>query len=235
ILEACQRALDATDHITVATGILNVWRHDAAEVATTSNGLGPRFLLGLGVSHSALIGEDYRSPLRVMTDYLDALDAAGHPAHQRVLAALGPKMLRLAADRTAGTHPYFVPVEHTPVARAAVGPDRLVAPEMAVVLERDPTTARGIARQFMALYLGLPNYTNNVLQCGFTEADLADGGSDRLVDAIVAWGSEEAIAERIAAHRAAGADHVCLQVLGGENDRPPMAALRTLAPVVAQV
>jgi probable F420-dependent oxidoreductase len=194
--------------------------------------LGDRFLLGIGISHAPLIGEDYRSPVAVLTKYLDDLDAAGHPADRRIVAALGPKMLKLARDRSAGTHPYWVPVEHTPVARAAMGPGKLVAPEVTVVLESDPVAARALARQFMAIYLGLPNYTNNVLRFGFTTDDLANGGSDRLVDAIVAWGDEAAIADRIRQHHAAGADHVCIQVLGSAQDRLPMDALRRLAPAL---
>ena len=234
ILADCGHILGATERVAVATGILNVWRHDATQVAAESLALGERFLLGIGISHAPLIGEAYKSPVAVLTRYLDDLDAAGHPADRRIVAALGPKMLKLARDRAAGTHPYWVPVEHTAAARAAMGPGKLVAPEVTVALESDPATARALARQFMSIYLGLPNYTNNVLRFGFTPEDLADGGSDRLVDAIVAWGDEAAIAERIRQHHAAGADHVCLQVLGSPQDQVPIDALRRLAPALIQ-
>jgi probable F420-dependent oxidoreductase len=231
VLEACERVLAATERLVAATGILNVWRHEPAQVAEQSMAMGERFLLGIGISHQALIGEDYRSPLQVMTDYLDALDAAGHVPERRVVAALRPRMLRLAADRSAGTHPYFVPVTHAAAAREVVGPGKLVAPEVTVVLDPDPVTARATARRFMATYLQLPNYTNNLRRLGWTDDDLAGEGSDALVDAIVAWGDAEAIAARVAEHHANGADHVCLQVLG--SDEPvPMAALRALAPAL---
>jgi probable F420-dependent oxidoreductase len=149
-----------------------------------------------------------------------------------VLAALGPKMLELAGERTAGTHPYLVTPEHTGVARQALGPGKLVAPEQAVVLETDPIVARAIARSHLAGYLSLPNYTNNWKRFGFTDDDLADGGSDRLVDAFVAWGGEDAIVERVQAHRDAGADHVCVQVLTDNLWELPLAEWRTLAPAL---
>jgi len=232
ILADVGRVLAATRRVPVATGILNVWRHNAAEVAAESMALGERFLLGVGISHAPLIGDTYQSPLAVMTKYLDALDAAGHSPDRRIVAALGPKMLELARERSIGTHPYWVPVQHSAAARAALGPGKLVAPEVTVALETDPAAARALGRQFMKIYLGLPNYTNNVLRFGFTPDDLVNGGSDRLVDAIVAWGDEAAIAARLREHHAAGADHVCIQVLGTRQDEVPMAALRRLAPAV---
>ena len=150
----------------------------------------------------------------------------------RVLAALGPKMLDLAAARSAGAHPYFVPVEHTAIARERLGPDALLAPEQKVVLETDPATARTIARNAMATYLGLPNYTNNLRRLGYGDDDLADGGSDRLVDAIVAWGDDEAIRERVGAHHDAGADHVAVQVLPPRPTDAPIEQWRRLAPIL---
>jgi probable F420-dependent oxidoreductase len=160
--------------------------------------------------------------------------AAPPEAPRRVLAALGPKMLDLAAEKAAGAHSYFVPVEHTEVARARLGPDPLLAVEQAVVLSTDPTEARAVARQHMAIYLGLPNYTNNLRRLGFDDDDLAGGGSDRLVDAIVGWGTVEDVAARVRSHLETGADHVCLQVLTADPTALPMAEWRELAPVVAE-
>jgi probable F420-dependent oxidoreductase len=171
----------------------------------------------------------YEKPLARTRAFLDGLDAEPGPLPpgRRVLGALGPRMLELAAGRTAGAHPYLVPVDGTARARAGVGPDRLVAPELGVVLEPDLPAARDLARQALARYLGLPNYTNNWLRSGFTDDDLADGGSDRLIDALVALGDPAAVARRVAEHREAGADHVALQVLG---PRPHAAdAFRALA------
>jgi probable F420-dependent oxidoreductase len=170
-----------------------------------------------------------------MRAYLDAMDeavffAAQPPSEpERVLAALGPKMLELARDRAAGAHPYFVPVEHTAFAREALGPGSRLAPEQAVVLETDPTTAREIARSHMKIYLGLPNYTNNLRRFGFDDDDLAGGGSDRLVDAIVAWGTTDAVVARVQAHLDAGADHVCIQVVDADLRALPMRQWRELA------
>ena len=194
--------------------------------------------MGIGVSHAPLIdlaeAGRYTKPLGAMRTFLDGLDAAPIPvaADDRVLAALGPKMLDLAGARTAGTHPYLVTPEHTAVAREALGPDKLVAPEQAVVLESDPDAARTIARSHLAGYLGLPNYTNNWKRFGFTDDDIADGGSDRLVDAFVAWGGEDVIVDRVRAHRDAGADHVCVQVLTANLWELPLSGWRTLAPAL---
>ncbi len=233
ILERCERALESTTTLVVATGILNIWHHDPIEVAEAARRLddrhGGRFLLGLGVSHGPLIGDDYVAPLEKMVSYLDALDAAGHPSSQRALAALRPKMLRLAAARSVGAHPYFVPPEHSVVARRTLGPGAWLMPEQAVLLETDPVAARATARAFCATYLRLPNYTNNLRDLGYSDADLDGTGSDRLVDAIVAWGSAEAVAERVGAHLAAGADHVCIQVIGSMD---PIPAWRTLGPLL---
>ena len=183
-------------------------------------------------------GHDYSRPYSKMVEYLDAMDAGFFtasppttPTH-RALAALGPKMLKLAAERTDGAHPYFIPVEHTAFAREQMGPDAKLYPEQAVVLETDAAKAREIARGHMAMYLTLPNYTNNLKRFGWTDADMADGGTDALVDAIVAWGDEAAIAERVAAHHAAGADHVCIQVLPAEPTKAPLDEWRRLAPAL---
>jgi probable F420-dependent oxidoreductase len=173
-----------------------------------------------------------------MVDYLDAMDASefwGAPAAvapRRVLAALGPRMLRLAAERGVGAHTYFVPVEHSAVARTMLGDDALLAPAQAAVFESDPSVARQIARNFMARYLALPNYTNNLRRLGWGDGDLADGGSDRLVDAIVAWGSLEQIAARVQAHLDAGADHVCVQVLASDPRHLPIGEWRDLASII---
>jgi probable F420-dependent oxidoreductase len=229
------RLLEATSTMTVATGILNVWKHDAAEVAGFWTGLPEnqreRLMLGLGVSHGALIGQEWARPIDVMTRYLDALDGAGLPADSRCLAALGPRMLALAAARSAGAHPYLVTPEHTAEARAALGPGTLLAPEQGVVLESDPEQARRTARANLGIYAGLPNYTNNWRRLGFSEEDVADL-SDRLVDALVAWGDADTIAGRVDAHRQAGADHVCIQVLGAPGAPMPLAAWRELAPAL---
>ncbi|MYX36442.1 MULTISPECIES: LLM class F420-dependent oxidoreductase [Streptomycetaceae] len=211
----------ATSSITVATGILSIWQYEAGDAAARQAALEAahpgRFLLGIGVSHARLV-EQYKRPYAAMTAYLDALDAAGAPAGRRVLAALGPRMLELARDRSAGAHPYLVTVEHTAEARATLGEGPLLAPEFTVVLESDPTRARETAREMLAFYLTLPNYTGNWLRLGFDEDDLADGGSDRLVDALFGWGDEERVRQRIDAFLDAGADHVAVQVLASGED-----------------
>ncbi|HEY7632731.1 MAG TPA: LLM class F420-dependent oxidoreductase [Thermoleophilaceae bacterium] len=242
IMERSEHLLASTRAVPVAPGILNVWMHDPEEVGAYTARLQDehpgRFELGLGISHAPAVNavEEglYRKPLTKMRSYLDELDAASHPvpADRRFLAALGPKMLELSRDRSAGSHPYFVPVEHTSYAREILGEGPLLAPEQAVLLETDPARAREQARGHMELYLTLPNYTNNLLRVGFTEDDLRDGGSDRLVDAIVAWGDESAIAERVRAHHDAGADHVCVQVVGVTGGEPPREAWRRLAPAL---
>jgi probable F420-dependent oxidoreductase len=237
--DAMSELLRATRSVTVATGILSVWLHDpeymAAERAELNDAFDGRFLLGLGVSHERLVGSDtYKHPLAKMRAYLDSLDAAAPPVlpEERVLAALGPKMLELARDRTLGTHPYLVTPEHTRVAREAVGVERFVGPEQTVVLERDPDRARTIARTFLELYLAMPNYTNNLLRLGYSDADFEGGGSDRLVDALIAWGDEDAIAARVQEHRDAGADQVAIQVVTGDAGRLPRDEWRALAPAL---
>ena len=230
VLGSVENLLGATSSTTIATGILNIWMHDPADVAARRAGWNAdwqaRFLLGIGVSHSLLIDHKepgrYTRPYSRMVEYLDALDAAAEPfpSDHRVLAALGPKMLALSADRARGAHPYFVPVEHTAAARAALGPGPLLLPEQAIVLDTDRERARATARKHMSGYLILPNYTNNLLRHGFTEDDIANGGSDRLVDAIVVCGDVDAVARRVREHRDAGADHVCLQALRADDEWP---------------
>jgi probable F420-dependent oxidoreductase len=235
--------LAATRSVTIATGILNIWMHTPEEAAAQHAALtsrhGPRFLCGIGVSHRPLIDGvnepgTYQKPVEKVASFLDGLDAAVPPLSKggRCIAALGPKMLELAATRTSGTHPYLVTPEHTAAARAAVGPDALVASEQAVVLDTNPETARATARTHLEIYLGLPNYTNNWKRIGFTDEDLADGGSDRLVDALVAWGDEDAIVARVRAHRDAGASHVCIQALEPDPRTMPAGQWRALAPAL---
>jgi probable F420-dependent oxidoreductase len=243
IFDVVTRALDGTHTLPVATGILNVWAHDATEAAAEHARISAahpdRFLLGLGVSHAPMVeatDRRYEHPLSVMKHFLDGLDAADPPVDKadRVLAALGPKMLELARDRSAGAHPYLTTPDHTRQARSVLGDGPLLAPEQMVVVDSDPTTARAVARKSLALYLQLPNYTNNMLRYGFTEADLADGGSDRLIDGHVAWGDPEAIAVRIREHLDAGADHVCIQVLTGSRAVYPVAQWRELAGILPE-
>jgi probable F420-dependent oxidoreductase len=215
--------LAATSELVVATGIVNIWAWEPGNLARRASALAAtypgRFLLGLGVSHRPLVerlGRDYRRPLAAMRAFLDDLDGAGATTAvlPRVLAALGPKMLQLSRDRAGGAHPYLTTAAHTADARALLGPGPLLAPEQAVVVTRDPTgDGRRIARQYLSTYLVLPNYTSNLRHYGFTDADFADGGSDRLVDALVPSGESGAVAGAVTAHLDAGADHVCVQPL----------------------
>jgi probable F420-dependent oxidoreductase len=228
--------LDGTSRIGIASGILSIWHSSPAEAAAftadAERDHPGRFLLGLGASHAPLVdgGQGYHKPYSKMVEYLDGLDAAGTPPDRRILAALGPRMVALSGDRSAGAHPYFTTVEHTAEVRAALGPDRLLAPEVAVVLEAEPAAARAIARQYTTGYLGLPNYTNNLRRLGWTDEDLAGGGSDRLVDALIPWGTVEQVAAGIEKHYRAGADEVAIQVLnGGDATTFPGDAFRTLA------
>jgi probable F420-dependent oxidoreductase len=230
VLGAVETLLGATQRSVVATGILNVWMHEPAEVAARRaswhDDWKRRFLLGLGVSHAPLIDQGqpgrYTKPVTKMIAYLDGLDsaAAPFPVECRVLAALRPRMLGLARDRAAGAHPYFVPPEHVARARRVLGADALIAVELAVVMDRDPSSARATARRHTAIYVGLTNYTNNLREFGFGDDDFAAQGSDRLVDSIVAWGDIDAIVARTQAMRDAGADHVCVQVIRPDNDIP---------------
>lgn len=223
--------LGGTTDLRVATGIANIYARDPMTMANTQRSLEEafpgRFLLGLGVSHHTLVNwvrkHDYSKPLSYMRDYLAAMDKALFRAvgpeerPETVLAALGPKMLELSADAAAGAHPYFVPPEHTAIAREAIGADARLYPEQMVILDADPESARALARKNMAVYLGLPNYSNNLKRLGFGDDELTpENPSDRVVDAIVAWGGVDACAARVEEHFAAGADHVCVQVLADE-------------------
>jgi probable F420-dependent oxidoreductase len=232
------RLLEATKQVTVASGILNIWKHEPQEIGRWWNSLPAdrrsRVLLGLGVSHQHSIGEAYRKPLQAMRDYLDALAEAGMPAQSLCLAALGPKMLELAGERTAGVHPYLVTPEHSATARHALGPGKVVAPEQGVVLESDPARARALGRKALVQYQNYPNYRNSWGRLGFTDEEI-DGASDRLVDALFAWGDVEQIGARVNAHLAAGADHVCLQAITGAglDIGAARAAWRQLAGLLA--
>jgi len=212
--------LSATSRVSVATGILSIWTMPAADVAAAAAALPDRerFLLGLGVSHPKLVDRHepgrYVRPLTRMREYLEELDEyAGPDASSRVLAALGPKMLELSATRAAGAHPYLTTAAHTATARATLGAEAFLAPTQMVLLESDPSLARAAARGYLAMYLGQPNYVNSWLRLGFDDADVRDGGSDRLVDTLVAWGDPDHVAARLHEHLDAGADHVCIQVL----------------------
>ncbi|QUQ71094.1 LLM class F420-dependent oxidoreductase [Kutzneria sp. CA-103260] len=224
-----ENVLAATTRLTVATGILNIWQHEAADVAAQSKAANEkfngRFLLGLGASHAPLV-KNYAKPFSAMRDYLAGLNAAGHPKQERVLAALGPKMLELSAQEAAGAHPYLVTPEHTARAREILGTGPLLAPELKAVLTTDVAKGREIARDHLKLYFQLPNYTNSLRTLGFTDADFADGGSDRIVDATVAIGDENVIGDRLQQHLDGGADHVCIQIL---SDPLPVAEWRSLS------
>jgi probable F420-dependent oxidoreductase len=238
--------LSATRRMVVGTGIASIWARDpvamAAAQRTLAEAYPDRFILGIGVSHAPIVdarGHRYDRPLEAMRAYLDAMDAApwqGPPlaeAPVRVLAALGPRMLELAAERSAGALLYNNPPEATAAARSVVGAGPLLATEQAVVVEDDPAEARRIGRELIAFYLILPNYVRAWERAGFGPEERADGGSDRMVDAVVAWGRPETIAERVRAHLDAGADHVCLQVLESDPNGLPLSGWRALAPVLA--
>jgi probable F420-dependent oxidoreductase len=215
-LRVVEDVLDATTSLIVATGIVNVWRSDAREVARSFSRLQARhpgrFVLGVGIGHPEATRE-YHSPYASLATYVDTLLADGVPADSLVLAALGPRVLRLAAERTAGAHPYLVPSEHSRVAREVMGDSALLAPEHKVVLDPDPDRARSLARQSVSPYLRLTNYTNNLRHLGWGDADLDGEGSDDLIDALVAHGSAEQAAARLREHHSAGADHVIAQLL----------------------
>ena len=231
--------LAATTRLVVATGVIEVWANPAQTVAAEHDRLTAaypgRFLLGLGPGHAPAVearGQRYERPLAKLSSYLDELDSARPPvpAGERVLAALGPRALGLAGQRSAGAHPYNVTVEHTAIARAALGPGPLLAPEQKVYFSDDPADAREVARQKIARTLELPNYSNNLRRLGLDEQDFAGGGSDRLLDGLVAWGSPDKVAGRVRAHLDAGADHVCVQVLVGDGQSGlPLAEWRIAA------
>jgi probable F420-dependent oxidoreductase len=234
-----------TEELVLATGIANIYARDPMAMKaihqTLSEAAPGRFVLGLGVSHEQLVskvrGHAYRKPVTTMREYLEAMKGAlymGKPPEQEapiVLAALRDKMLGLAASHAAGAHPYLVPPEHTARAREVLGPDPLLCPEQMVLLETDASKARAVARQNLQVYISLPNYQNNLKQFGFGDDDFADGGSDRLVDAVVVWGDEKTIADRIKAHWDAGADHVCIQPFKADGSPgPDLRILEALAP-----
>ena len=231
-LDVAERLLDATSTITVATGIVNIWTAPADEVATSFHRLEARhpgrFLLGIGVGHPEQPGLNYSKPYAALVEYLDALDAAGVPAGRRVLAALGPKVLELSAARAAGAHPYLTTPQHTREARELLGPGPVIAPEQKVVLDTDPERARPIGRSAVENpYLHLRNYVNNLKRLGYTDEQIENGGSDDLIDALVAHGDTQYVAGRLREHLDAGADHVAIQVLPAGDD--PVPALRELA------
>jgi len=239
--------LCASQRMVIASGIANIWARDPVAMMaggrTLAEAYPGRFVLGIGVSHGPIVdarGHRYQRPLDKMRGYLDAMDAApwqGPPLAEEpplVLAALGPRMLELAAERSAGALLYNGTPEATATARSVLGPEPLLAVEQAVLLEKDPAEARGICREFMALYLTLPNYTGAWDRVGLGPQERAEGGSDRMVDAVVAWGGPEVIAERVRAHLDAGADHVCVQVLDPDPNGLPMTSWRALTPALLE-
>lgn len=230
-LEHSESLLAATENIKVVTGIVNMWGVPAEEAAASYHRIEKahpgRFILGVGIGHPEHTNE-YKSPYATIVDYLDALDAADVPVSGRLLAALGPKVLKLSAERSAGAHPYLTTPAHTRQARALMGPDALLAPEHKVVLNTDADAARAAGRPVVKdPYLGLVNYRSNLLSLGWAEADLNDGGSDALIDALVLHGTAAQVAAGLKAHIDAGADHVCAQVLPMGDD--PIPAIRDLA------
>lgn len=238
VFDAVGKLLAATKRTTIATGILNLWMHTPGDVATNFAALtaehGDRFLLGIGVSHAPVVDSRepgrYRKPLAATASFLDAIDATEQPVpvDRRVLAALGPKMLSLAARRAGGAHPYLVTPEHTATARATLGDGPLLLPEQTVILTESADEARTIGTDWLRSYLALPNYANNLLRTGFSEDDLTQV-SDRLFNAIIAWGDEDAIVGRVSEHRSAGADHVCIQVLLSDPQSYPREQWRRIA------
>jgi probable F420-dependent oxidoreductase len=233
-----EQILDSTSEMVVATGIVNIWASPAEEVARSyhclAQGYPGRFLLGIGVGHPESTRERYTRPYTALVEYLDALDAAGVPRDDVVLAALGPRVMRLAADRTAGAHPYLTTPDHSRKAREILGAGPLLAPEQKVVLDRDPQRARALARSAVAKpYLEMVNYRSNLRRLGFTDEDMADGGTDELIDALVAHGDVAAVAARVREHLDLGADHVCLQLLH-EPGADPLDGFRRLADALAR-
>lgn len=235
-----------TERLNLATGIANIYhRHPGMtkqSQLTLAEQSGDRFLLGLGVSHAPLVsgarGLEYGKPVKTMREYLEGMEASPYAAvppatpPKTVIAALGPKMLELAGQKTDGAHPYWTTPEHTAQAKEILGPDKMLCVEQKVCLETDPTKARAAGREALAMYAGLPNYANNWKRLGFTDDDIANGGSDKLIDALVAWGDEKVIADRIRAHQDAGATHVCIQPLkaGGAPGEVDWTVLEAMAP-----
>jgi probable F420-dependent oxidoreductase len=240
--------LAGTKRMVIATGIANIYGRDPVTMAAAQKTLAEaypnRFLLGLGVSHVPLVeqlrGHRYEKPVATMRAYLDAMDRAPYRAvpppskAPRVLAALGPKMLRLSAERADGAHPYNTTPTHTAQARELLGSGPYLCPEQAVIFESDPAKARAIARKFLSIYLTLPNYTNNFLRLGFKDVDFSNGGSDKLVDAVIAWGNVKTVVSRVHEHHSAGADHVCVQVLTEQPQTFPLREYRELGSAVSR-
>ena len=240
--------LSNTERVVVASGIANIWARDPSAMANgwrmLSDAYPNRFVLGIGVSHPGSVarrGGSYERPYSAMREYLDAMDrvssSAPEPetAPRLILAALGPKMLELAAERAHGVHPYFVPVEHTAFARQRLGPGPVLAVEQTVVLESDPSLARRVARGFALDYLQTENYARNLKRVGWTDADVAGQGSDALIDAVIAWGDVDRVALRVRQHLEAGADHVCVQVVAEDELDPCLPKLRELAPALLEL
>ena len=230
-LAIAEQLLDATESVTIATGIVNIWKSPAPEVAASFHRLERvhpgRFMLGVGIGHRESLGEQYRKPYSALVSYLDALDAEGVPAERRVISALGPRTLALSAERAAGTHPYMTTPAHTRFAREIVGPAPLVAPEQRLVPSTDSASARAAARAFLARYLGLANYRRTLEAHGFSATELDGGATDAAVDALAPHGTLAELAAAVEGHLDAGADHVCLQTLPARED--PLPALEALA------
>ena len=242
VLDSVDHLLASTKQVVIATGILNLWMHEPSDVAARYASLtekhGDRFLLGIGCSHAPLIDSKepgrYRKPLAATRAFLDVLDATEQPVpvENRVLAALGPKMLELSATRARGAHPYLVTPDHTRKAREVLGDGPLLLPEQTVLLADNRDEARAVGTDWLRAYLALPNYANNLLRSGFTQDDL-ESVSDRLFDAIIAWGGEDAIVRRVDEHKQAGADHVCVQALTADPREFPREQWRRLAAALA--
>lgn len=230
-LTGAEELLNATEHLTIATGIVNIWTAPAEEVAASFHRLDRthpgRFLLGIGIGHREALGDTYQKPYAALVAYLDALDEAGVPAERRIISALGPKTLALAAERAAGTHPYMTTPTHTRFARETVGDDVLVAPEQRLILSTDQEAARAAGRSFLSRYLSLSNYRRTLESHGFTAEDLDDGATDAAVDGLTPHGTATQLAAKVHGHLDAGADHVCVQVLPARED--PLETLRPLA------
>lgn len=230
-LAVAEQLLDATEAITVATGIVNIWKSPASEVAESYHRLDRthpgRFMLGIGIGHREAQGDQYQKPYSALVEYLDTLDADGVPAQRRVISALGPRTLELATRRSVGTHPYLTTPAHTRFARDIVGPGPLVAPEQRLVPNTDPAAARAAGRKFLARYLELSNYRRTLETHGFTAADLDNGATDAAVDALTPHGTAAELAAVVQGHLDAGADHVCVQILPQRED--PLPSLEALA------
>lgn len=234
-LGIAEQLLDATEHVTIATGIVNIWQSPAAEVAASFHRLEQRhpgrFVLGIGIGHREALGDQYEKPYAALVTYLDTLDAEGVPTQRRVVSALGPRTLRLSAERSLGTHPYLTTPAHTRFARDTVGPGTLVAPEQRLVPTTDATVARETGRAFLSRYLTLANYRRTLESHGFTAAELDDGATDAAVDALAPHGTPAELAATVQGHLDAGADHVCVQLLPATAD--PLPDLEALASELA--